>query len=161
MDILDSHEQFKLVIITVEMPNFGSNITIEFLTKLSCGAEIQHVDRKPNENRKVKFVFEENNFRVVSFRHSLETIFKQGYLTVSEEFKNKYNTIWEYYVDLINGMDWYFDYSDDHSVWAAGQAKLERIKSLIRELHKVSPEKLHTHSIGLAFPGNNTYRNYL
>lgn len=40
------------------------------------------------------------------------------------------------YWDSLNRHDWYYDYSDDHSVWQRGSAELSRL----RAMSKQSPE---------------------
>ena len=34
------------------------------------------------------------------------------------------------YWDMLNAHDWYYDYSDDHSVWKAGLANKQRLRAL-------------------------------
>ena len=36
--------------------------------------------------------------------------------------------------ERLAGHDWYFDRSDDHSVWTRGKANLDRIQFLVRAL---------------------------
>jgi len=35
---------------------------------------------------------------------------------------------------LLAGMDWYSHYSDDHSVWSAGEARMSEVRSLVKRL---------------------------
>ena len=35
---------------------------------------------------------------------------------------------------LLAGMDWYSHYSDDHSVWSAGEARMGEVRSLMKRL---------------------------
>lgn len=35
---------------------------------------------------------------------------------------------------LLAGMDWYSHYSDDHSVWSAGEARMGEVRSLVKRL---------------------------
>lgn len=36
----------------------------------------------------------------------------------------------EEYINLLKTHDWYYDFSDDHSVWKAGEAQYKRIMEL-------------------------------
>ena len=36
-------------------------------------------------------------------------------------------------MEMLRGHDWYYAYSDDHSVWKAGRAKESKIKGLISD----------------------------
>lgn len=43
-------------------------------------------------------------------------------------------TPWERFRRLLAGMDWYSHYSDDHSVWARGEAHMGEVRSLMKQL---------------------------
>lgn len=40
----------------------------------------------------------------------------------------------------MTGHDWYYDRSDDHRVWAAGNARYRQITDLFADLDKLDPE---------------------
>jgi len=41
-------------------------------------------------------------------------------------------TLLEFY-DALNSHDWYFEFSDDHRIWRAGRAYLDRLEVAARE----------------------------
>jgi len=40
----------------------------------------------------------------------------------------------ENYIKLLKSHDWYYDYSDDHSVWKRGVAARDRLRALQKDL---------------------------
>jgi hypothetical protein len=37
------------------------------------------------------------------------------------------------YWDMLNSHDWYYDFSDDHSVWKAGVANRDKLNTIARQ----------------------------
>lgn len=73
---------------------------------------------------------------------------------------SKYKDIWEYYLYLIDTMDWYFNYSDDYIIWSAGRSKIDLIRSLTTALVKIDENRVKTMTEG-KFPENSNYKNYI
>lgn len=45
-----------------------------------------------------------------------------------------YETPLDEYIELLQTHDWYFEYSDDHKVWARGQKQQQRLSFLRQQL---------------------------
>lgn len=161
MNILEYHTQFKKTVIHLSFDNFGSNFIIDHLKAISMGAEFKEFKRAPgNKNREVSFTFDAQDFRLNGFLSQIKKVFHPDLFKISEEKINKYSSTWEYYIELLTYMDWHYDYSDDHRVWAAGTQKKELIKMLTTELNKVDSKTLNTVSQNL-FPEGQSYKNYI
>jgi hypothetical protein len=160
MNILNYHEKFKDTVIELIFTRMGSDHVIELLKKLSFGAGFEEIPTKTHY-RKIVFTFQHGHFSLRSFQESLNTIFNPNFFEKTIKEINSYDSIWDYYIELINGMDWYFAYSDDHSVWSAGQAKLNLIKDLTTALVKEDEKKLAKVAESCKFDGSDTYKTYI
>lgn len=49
-------------------------------------------------------------------------------------WEQKVETEWERFERLVSNHDWYYAYSDDHSVWSAGNAHHSEIRALVAKL---------------------------
>lgn len=159
MNILNYHEKFKDTVIELTFPRTSSDYIIELLKKLSFGAEFKETPTKTHY-RKIEFTFRHGQC-LRSFQESLNTIFNPNFFEKSVKEINSYPSIWDYYIELINGMDWYFAFSDDHSVWSAGNAKLNLIKDLTTALVKENEKVLAEIAKSCKFDGSDTYKNYI
>lgn len=161
MNILEYHTQFKKTVIHLSFDNFGSNFIIDHLKAISMGAEFKEFKQVPGYNlRDVQFTFDAQDFRLSGFISQIKKVFHPDLFKITEEKINKYDSIWEYYIELITYMDWHYAYSDDHRVWVAGIQKKELIKMLTTELNKVDSVRLDMVSKNL-FPEGQSYKNYL
>lgn len=161
MNTLDYHTQFKKTVIHLSFDNFGSNFIIDHLKAISGGAEFKEFKRAPGYNlRNIQFTFDAQDFRLGGFISQIKKVFHPNLFKIIEEKINKYNSIWEYYIELLTYMDWHYDFSDDHRVWSAGAQKKELIKTLTNELNKVDSVRLDMVSKNL-FPEGQSYKNYL
>lgn len=49
-------------------------------------------------------------------------------------WETKVETTWEKYERMVTHFDWYYNYSDDHSVWSAGESRRKQIAALREQL---------------------------
>ena len=49
-------------------------------------------------------------------------------------WEQKVETPWEKFERMVTHFDWYYEYSDDHSVWSSGNYRHNQIRRLIEEL---------------------------
>ena len=49
-------------------------------------------------------------------------------------WEQKVETLWEKYERMVSHFDWYYSYSDDHSVWSAGESRRKQIDALRKQL---------------------------
>lgn len=60
--------------------------------------------------------------------------FPYGFDEVFNAWEEAIETPWDQLHRLLGGMDWYYNYSDDHSVYLAGQRRMDSIQGLVRRL---------------------------
>ncbi len=46
---------------------------------------------------------------------------------------------WDLYKHLLSSHDWYYQFSDDHSVWSSGESVKNKIKQLKEKLAAENP----------------------
>lgn len=49
-------------------------------------------------------------------------------------WEEKVETPWEKFERMVSHFDWYYSYSDDHSVWSAGNSRHQQIMALVEQL---------------------------
>lgn len=49
-------------------------------------------------------------------------------------WEERVETPWEKFERMVNHFDWYYSYSDDHSVWSAGNSRHKQIMELVEQL---------------------------
>lgn len=49
-------------------------------------------------------------------------------------WEERVETPWEKFERMVSHFDWYYSYSDDHSVWSAGNSRHQQIMALVEQL---------------------------
>ncbi len=124
--------------VEISMGNFGSNLLIETLKKLAIQGKVSepyypHRSVKARTVRKIKITFE-TDWAPKSFLKEVNRIFKEGLFEIKEHAEPLFSNNWEYFEYELATMDWHYAYSDDHSVWRAGESKMARLKEMGKEL---------------------------
>lgn len=60
--------------------------------------------------------------------------FPYGFDEVFSAWEEVVETPQDQFQRLLSGMDWYYNYSDDHSVYSAGQRRMDSLQALVRKL---------------------------
>jgi len=60
--------------------------------------------------------------------------FPYGFEEVFNAWEEVVETPLDQFNRLLGGMDWYYNYSDDHGVYLAGQRRMDSLQHLVREL---------------------------
>lgn len=68
--------------------------------------------------------------------------------------------IWEDYIKLLKSMDWFYEYSDDSSVFTVGNIQKKTIKFLTTKLVKIDEDRVKEISKNL-FPEGQSYKDYI
>jgi hypothetical protein len=135
------NEQYLKTIITVTMPWFGSTATAEYITKMGLGGDCKDITVKPKRGmvtaKVLQFTFDHYRDAMArSFVSSLAKVFNPEYLKVEVKTAPAFADDWELFEHLLKGMDWYYQFSDDHRVWCAGENAIARLKQLRLSLSK-------------------------
>jgi hypothetical protein len=136
--------EYKNFVVTITVPHFGSGLVEKYLRELCHNSNFTTVPPKGRGVPTTKtFVVKYSNYQsamVNQFNNSLRQIFNPDYLkfTITEE--SRFQDLWQLYTHLLETHDWYYEMSDDHSVWRSGNSANNRIK-LIR-LHLQTIDRL-------------------
>lgn len=131
--------------VTIVYPQFGSIGTLQYLEFLahSKGKQDPVLNKKYRKSHtcvvEFEFMFD---YQVATFTKELNKIFNPSYLTVSIASKNRFNSDWDEFENMVNTHDRYYDYSDDHRVWAAGDENLKRIRDFANKLRLIDNERV-------------------
>lgn len=87
----------------------------------------------------------ERDRRLRALRDRLQPIDGNSYPAAVQNifsvWEEKVETQWEKLERLLTNFDWYYNYSDDHSVWLSGESRHKQIMALVEELgpdaHKI------------------------
>lgn len=158
---MERHTQYQNHILTIEIPQWGSTGTIEYLKGMTfCESvgeipwEIEYKTRAgkirsktdySKQTRRLRFKF--NHYQVAAgyfamFKRDLANIFREGFLTITESAENRYKDDWELLEHELFRVDWSADMSDDHSHWCGLQRSKREIGALVEELKVVDSFRL-------------------
>lgn len=161
MNILEHHLQFKRLIVQIEMPRFNSKAILELLKAVTFNCAIEDITSTRNNKTKIyRFQFDSDDWRYANLKSEIARIFNPNLFTITETSEPEYKDIWEYYLYLIDTMDWYYSYSDDYTIWSAGQSQFNLIKDLTTALVKIDEDRVKTITEG-KFPENSNYKQYI
>lgn len=145
---MNEHLNYKYQknIITISLDFFESTNTLKFLTQLAGSGKLIYdsfKDRNYKTNIKRVFKFEflsTENYCFNSFQKNLGRIFNSNFLefkvSASPQFKNEIELL-EY---LCEKHDRYYEFSDDHRVYASGETSRQRILKMGEELKSKFPD---------------------
>jgi hypothetical protein len=103
---------------------------------MGLGGDMQEITpalkRGVNGNfRVVEFTFDHYRAGMGnSFLKRLEEVFRPNFLTIKVTTARAFKDEWALYEHLLQSMDWFYAFSDDHRVWCAGEASIARLKAL-------------------------------
>lgn len=109
-------------------------------------SELEKLPRyqKRYRGRAADMRYEENRLRserdrkIRELRGQLESVHGNTYPAAVHDvffvWEQKVETPWEKFERMVTHHDWYFEYSDDHSVWSAGVARRNTITALMKQL---------------------------
>lgn len=134
--------------IQINVPRLGSNAILACLKEMGLGGDMQEITpalkRYVNGNfRVVEFTF--GHYRAsmaTSFLKRLGEVFHPNFLTIQVNTTPAFNSEMELYEHLLQNMDWFYAFSDDHRVWCAGEASIAKLKALRLSLSKSYEGKL-------------------
>jgi hypothetical protein len=137
--------------VAVLIPTFGSIFTIQYLTSMAIYKPIADGYHIPDEFKHLKTYKPSHKFVIYEFLHSqsavefttkLAQIFNSNFLTFSSREIPRFADDWEFLEQLVKTHDVYYEMSDDHRVWSAGQAQLNQIKSLSEKLKLIDGNRV-------------------
>jgi hypothetical protein len=134
--------QHKLYHVTVTIPHLASKGTVDFISFLSVyGKPVSVVQIFSNPSKKgvpvsveLNFQFDEE-YKAAALVSKLQMVFNPKFITIrvseSDRFKDEHEEL-EY---MIKTHDTYYEMSDDHRVWLAGEQSKKRIMDLAKKLN--------------------------
>lgn len=129
--------------LTIKFPAFISNSVVGLISALAQAGRVLEIPRKAGEDwRGVTVSYQEGQEGLCrQFETELRRILNPRLITVERTEVRTAEDPWAEYERLLAAHDWYHDMSDDHRVWEAGRASLERITFLRGRLNAVGAER--------------------
>lgn len=138
MNTLSTNSNHTNTIITVKIHYFKYLPTVEYLNKMSFanpGVVTQY------ENfAQVEYTFPTDGYAIKKFIKVLGN-FMPEFLTYTTKKVSIFQNDWDLFAHLLESMDWYYAFSDDHRVWVAGETKLNEINMLKEKLSKIDNQR--------------------
>jgi hypothetical protein len=138
-----ANSKLSNTIVTVRIPSIGHTATVDYLNRLVfTNPGVVTMRRQIRNFVLVEYTFPTDGWAIKSFLKNLTAIFTPDFLSYTTKDVPMFQSDWDLFAHLLESMDWYYSFSDDHRVWVAGEAKLKEINLLAEKLSTIDNKRV-------------------